>query len=176
VVFSPAFGDLAATTCSAFLTDQKYHTQKEDIMGLFSKLFGSAEKEYPALDPASAGAQCIDNFRPQIETLVKKINDRYEAVPAKNAVFIFLGNPPGMFGIAWFLEGDTTEHNLKTLMSKKGLSQRKIDNLMQKLRGAYSERENEVRYSFAIGDKKLVVTPSESFGEALYSILHVMDE
>ncbi len=53
-------------------------------MGLLSKLFGGKEAEYPALDSASAGAQRIEKFRLQLESLVKKINDKYEAVPADN--------------------------------------------------------------------------------------------
>ena len=145
-------------------------------MGLFGKLFGGGEKEYPALDPASAGAQALEKFRPQLETLVKKINDRYEAVPAQNALYVFLGSPPGMFGIAWFLEGDAEEHNLKKLMQKKALSQKKIDGLMQKLRTAYSDRESEPRYSAEVGGKKVIVTPSDGFATSLYNILHFMDE
>ena len=92
-------------------------------MGIFGKLFGGS-KEYQAIDPASTGAQMIEKFRAQFESLVKKVHDKYEAVPSQNALYIFLGNPPGMFGIVWFMEGDAEEHNLKTLMSKKGLSQK----------------------------------------------------
>jgi hypothetical protein len=146
-------------------------------MGLFGKLFGGGEKkEYPPLDAASAAAQCLDKFRPQLEGLVKKVDDRYEAVPVQNAVYVFLGNPPGMFGIAWFIEGDAEEHNFKKLIQKKGLSQKKTDALMQKLRTAYTEKENEPRYAAQVAGKKVIVTPSESFGASLHSILHFMDE
>jgi inhibitor of KinA sporulation pathway (predicted exonuclease) len=145
-------------------------------MGLFGKLFGGGEKEYPALDPASTEARCIEKFRPQLEALVKKVNDRYEAVPGVNAVYVFLGSPPGMFGVAWFLDGDAEEHNLKKLIQKRALSPKKSDALMQKLRAAYSERENEPRYSIQVAGKKMVVAASESFAGALHSILHFMDE
>lgn len=145
-------------------------------MGLLSKVFRGKEAEYPALDSASAGAQRIEKFRPQLESLVKKINDKYEAVPADNALYVFLGNPPGMFGIVWFLEGNTEEHNLKKLMSKKGLSQKKVDAIMQKLRTAYTEAESEARCSTQIAGKKVIVVPSDSFAGRLYTILHVMDE
>ncbi len=145
-------------------------------MGLFSKLFGGKEVVYPALDPASAGAQRIEKFRLQLESLIKKVNDRYEAVPAQNALYVFLGSPPGMFGIVWFLEGDAEEHNLKKLMSKKGLSQKKVEVIMQKLRTAYTEVENEVRYSTLAAGKQVIVVPSDSFADKLYAILHVMDE
>lgn len=145
-------------------------------MGLLSKLFGSKEPEYPALDPASPAAACIEKFRGQIEALTAKIKDRYEAVPASDALYIFLGQPPGMFGITWFLEGDDEEHNLKKLMAKKGLSQRKMDLLVDKLRAAYVERQSDPRYATSIDGRTVVVTPSDAFAARLYSILHVMDE
>jgi len=145
-------------------------------MGLFSKLFGGKEAAYPALDPASAGAQRIENFRLQLESLIKKVNDRYEAVPAQNALYVFLGSPPDMFGIVWFLEGDAEEHNLKKLMAKKGLSMKKGEGIMQKLRTAYTEVENEARYSTLAAGKQVIIVPSDSFADKLYTILHVMDE
>lgn len=144
-------------------------------MGIFGKLFGGG-KEYPEIDPASNGAQMIEKFRPQFESLVMKINDKYEAVPSQNALYVFLGNPPGMFGIVWFMEGDAEEHNLKKLMSKKGLSQKMINLITERLREAYKENENKPRFSAAIGGKQVIVTPSDSFADRLYTILHVMDE
>lgn len=144
-------------------------------MGIFGKLFGGG-KEYPAIDPASAGAQIIEKFRPQFESLVKKINDKYEAVPSQNALYVFLGNPPGMFGIVWFMEGDAEEHNLKKLMSRKGLTQKRIDAIVQKLGEAYRATENEPRLATTISGKQVIVTPSDSFADRLYTILHVMDE
>jgi hypothetical protein len=146
-------------------------------MGLFGKLFGGGEKkEYPPLDPASAAAQCINKFRPQLEALVKKVDDRYEAVPTQDAIYVFLGSPPGMFGIAWFIEGDAEEHNFKKLIQKKGLSQKKIDVMMNKLRAAYTERQSEPRNAAEVAGKKMIVVPSEAFGSSLHTILHFMDE
>jgi len=150
--------------------------KKEELMGFLGKLFGGGEKEYMALDPSSAGAQYLEKFRPQLEALVKKIDDRYEAVPSQNAVFVFLGKPPGMFGVAWFLEGDAEEHNLKKLIAKKGLSQRKTDMLLNKLRAIYAGKENEPRFSSEVAGKKVIVIPSDSFADGLYNVLHVMDE
>lgn len=145
-------------------------------MGLLGRLFGGKEEELPALDASSSAARRIEKFRPQIESLVKKVNDKYEAVPADNALYVFLGKPPGMFGIVWFLEGDAEEHNLKKLIAKKGLSQKKTDALMQKLRDAYVEAESEARYSATADGKKVVVLPSESLASKLHSILHAIDE
>ena len=113
-------------------------------MGFLGKLFGGEKIEYPALDPSSSAAQTIGKFSSQFEALAKKINDRFEAVPHQNALFVFLGKPPGMFGIAWFLGSDAEEHNLKKLMSKKGFSQRKIDSILNKLRSAYTDSEKEL--------------------------------
>lgn len=145
-------------------------------MGFFGKLFGAKEEILPALDPASAAAQNIKKFHSQFEALASKVDDRYEVVPSPNILYVFLGKPPGMFGIAWFVEGDATEHNLKTLMAKKGLSVRKIDNVMGKLRTAYTEAEGEPRFSVEIAGKKVVVAPSDALAAKLYTILHMLDE
>ncbi len=147
-------------------------------MGFFSKLFGGKEEAaaLPALDPASAGAQRITKFSAQFTALAQKIDDRFELVPSEKVLYVFLGKPPGMFGIAWFAEGDSTEHNLKTLMSKKGLSQRKIDNIMSKLRAAYTDMDKEPRYGFEIAGKKTIVVTNDAFAQTLYNILHIMDE
>ncbi|GAB4482435.1 MAG: hypothetical protein OHK006_00830 [Thermodesulfovibrionales bacterium] len=145
-------------------------------MGIFSKLFGGSEPELPMLDAGSDAAKQFEKFKPQVQALVQKINDRYEAVPSDKAVYVFLGNPPGMFGIVWFLAGESEEHNLKKLMAKKGLSQRKIDNLMQKVKEAYSAEAGTSRYMTEVGGKKVIVIPSFGFADRLYSILHMMDE
>ncbi|MBF0329321.1 MAG: hypothetical protein HQL10_09185 [Nitrospirae bacterium] len=146
-------------------------------MGFFSKLFGGgAEKEYPALDAASSAGQSLEKFRPQLETLIKKIDDKYEVVPSAKALYTFLGNPPGMFGMVWFLENDPAEHNMKSLMAKKGFGQKKIDTIMIKLREAYTEAEAEARFSAEAAGKKIIVIPSEVLAEKLYKILHTMDE
>ncbi|MBA4372157.1 MAG: hypothetical protein C0402_04785 [Thermodesulfovibrio sp.] len=145
-------------------------------MGFFGKLFGAKEEILPALDPVSPAAQNIKKFHSQFEALANKVDDRYEVVPSSNILYVFLGKPPGMFGIAWFVEGDATEHNLKTLMAKKGLSVRKIDNVMGKLRTAYTESAGEARFSVEIAGKKAVVAPSDAFAAKLYTILHMLDE
>ena len=145
-------------------------------MGFLGKLFGAKEEKLPALDPASPAAQNINKFHAQFEALAKKVDDRYEVVPSPNILYVFLGKPPGMFGIAWFIEGDATEHNLKTLMAKKGLSVRKIDNVMGKLRTAYTESAAEARFSVDIAGKNAFVVPSDAFAAKLYNILHMLDE
>jgi hypothetical protein len=145
-------------------------------MGFLGKLFGAKEEKLPALDPASPAVQNINKFRAQFEALAKKVDDRYEVVPSPNILYVFLGKPPGMFGIAWFVEGDATEHNLKTLMAKKGLSARKVDNIMGKLRTAYTETAAEARFSVDMAGKNVVVVPSDAFADKLYNILHMLDE
>lgn len=145
-------------------------------MGFFGKLFGGGEPELPALDPGSAGAQQLEKFKAQITELVGKIDDRFEVVPSDKAAYVFLGKPPGMFGLAWFLDGDKEEHNFKKLMAKRGLPQRKMDTMLNKVRAAYSEAEAVPRVSTQIGGKKVIVLASDSVAEKLYTILHTLDE
>jgi hypothetical protein len=92
-------------------------------------------------------------------------------VPAEDALYIFIGNPPGMFGIAWFVVGEGTEHNFKTLMKDKGLSQRKMQTLSDNLREAYTKSESSERFSVTIAGKKIKVTPSEVLAEEVHQII-----
>ena len=139
-------------------------------MGFFSNLFGG-EKEYPVLEPSSAAAQRLSRFNSEIETFVNKVSDKFELVPAEDTLYIFIGNPPGMFGMAWFIVGEVKEHNFKTLMKDKGLSQRKMQTLSDDLREAYTRSESSERFSVTIGGKKIKVTPSEVLAEEVHQII-----
>ena len=90
-------------------------------MGFFGKLFGK-EQELPALDAASPASMRIEKFKSELEAFVSKMNDRLEFVPAADAIYVFIGKPPGMFGMAWFHDGK--EHNFKTIAKDKGISQK----------------------------------------------------
>jgi len=90
-------------------------------MGILGKLFGGGEPELPALDPASAAAAQLHKFVSQVEVLVGKVDDRFEVVPSEKAAYVFLGKPPGMFGLAWFLEGDKEERRNALLDAAEAL-------------------------------------------------------
>lgn len=141
-------------------------------MGLLGKLFGK-EQELPPLDPASPAAQRIAKHKTELEAFVTKMHDRLEFVPADDAVYVFIGKPPGMFGMAWFHEGK--EHNFKTLMKDKGLSQKKVQKMSAGLGEAYEKCMEEPKFSASVAGKKVIVHPSEPLLRDVVKIIHELE-
>ncbi len=141
-------------------------------MGFFGKLFGK-EPELPALDPSSPSAVRIEKFKSELETFVGKMHDRLELVPADEAVYVYIGKPPGMFGMAWFHDGK--EHNFKTLAKDKGLSQKKVQNMALDLGEAYEKCMEEPKFSAEIAGKKVIVHPSDTLLKDVVRIIHVLE-
>jgi ABC-type Fe3+-hydroxamate transport system substrate-binding protein len=141
-------------------------------MGLLGKLFGK-EQELPQLDPASVAAKRLEKAKAELEAFVSKMHDRLEMVPADNAVYVFIGKPPGMFGMAWFHDGK--EHNFKTLAKDKGLSQKKVQNMAASLGEAYEKSMEEPKFSATIAGKKVIVHPSEALLMDVVKIIHELE-
>jgi len=141
-------------------------------MGFFGKLFGK-EQELPALDAASPASMRIEKFKSELEAFVSKMNDRLEFVPAADAIYVFIGKPPGMFGMAWFHDGK--EHNFKTIAKDKGISQKKLQNMSLQLGEAYAKCMEEPMFSATIAGKKIIVHPSENLLKDVVRIIHVLE-
>lgn len=137
-------------------------------MGIFGKLFGKKE-EYPALDSSTLASTRLQHFKEQLEPFVQKIHDNIELVPAKNTIYVYIGKPPGMFGMAWFEDGK--EVNFKTLMKNKGLSQRKVQHISMKLGEAYENSKETSRFSVDIAGKTVTVTPSDALAAEIQRII-----
>lgn len=138
-------------------------------MGLLGKLFGG-EKDRPPLDPASPAGARLERHRAIVEAFAAKLHDKLEVVPGETTLYAFIGNPPDAFGIAWFTGGE--EHNLKTLMKARGLSQAQVQHISEELRHAYVRSADEPRFVFAAGKKKVVVTSSPLLEQELQKIIH----
>lgn len=138
-------------------------------MGFLGKLFGG-EKEHPPLDPQSPAGARLERDRDLVTAFAGKLHDRLELVPGEKFLYAFIGNPPEAFGIAWF-EGKE-EHNLKTLMKSRALTQVQLGHISNELRGAYIRSQNQPRFIFQAGKKKVVVTPSASLEKELLEIIH----
>jgi hypothetical protein len=141
-------------------------------MGLFGKLFGK-EQELPALDPAGPASVRLGKFKSELEAFVAKMNDRLEFVPADNAIYVFIGKPPGMFGMAWFHDGK--EHNFKTMAKDKGVSQKKLQNMSLQLGEVYAKYMEEPKFSATIAGKSVIVHPSEGLLKDVVQIIHVLE-
>ena len=133
---------------------------KEEVMGFMDKLFGSS-KEYPPLNMEDPAAQKIDALRQPVENFVSEIGDQLEVVPDDETAFFFIGKPPKKFGVAWVEKGGKVV-NFRSLVEEKGLSPISLEHLSDRLKEIYIKHQEEPRYSLAINDRKIVVTPSET--------------
>jgi len=138
-------------------------------MGFLGKLFGG-EKEYPPLDPQSPEGKRFERHRDVAIAFAGRLHDRLEVIPGEKFLYCFIGNPPEAFGVAWFEGGD--EHNLKTLMKSRGLTQVQLGHISTELRDAYRRSVSEPRFSVPAGKKKVIVTPSASLEKELLKIIH----
>jgi hypothetical protein len=138
-------------------------------MGLLGKLFGT-ERDHPPLDPSTDDGRRFERYRDVASEFAARIHDKLEVVPGERALYAFIGNPPDAFGIAWFEGGE--EHNLKTLMKAKGLSQARVQRISDELREAYARWSGEPRYAVQAGKKRIVVTPSAALERELLTIIH----
>ncbi len=137
-------------------------------MGFLDKLFGGGKK-YPALAADTTAAKKLDTMKGPLEELSKKVNDPIEVVPADDSAFIFIGNPPKNFGMAWVEKGKI--YNFKTLSEEKGLPQKKLVKLVDDLADAYQRNDSVNRYSATIGEKVVTVTPSRGLAEEVKNII-----
>lgn len=137
-------------------------------MGLFDGLFGKRQ-ELPPLDPSSVAAQRLDQRREEVESFVESVKDKLEIIPSDDAVYVFIGKPPGSFGVAWLQDGKL--HNLKTLMQEKGLSPQGAQALSDRLRRTYEQHGGEERFSANVAGKTVTVTPSESFARDVVDVI-----
>ena len=138
-------------------------------MGLLGKLFGS-EKEYQPLDPASPASATLGRGKQALEAFASKVQDKLEVVPGERALYVFVGKPPGAFGIAWLQDGE--EHNFKKLMKDKGLSAARVQTLSDKLRDAYVRAKDEERFSYQVAGRTVLVHPSATLEREVASIIH----
>ena len=139
-------------------------------MGFLSGILGHKEEQLPPLDPQSTSARRLEQNRALAEGFAAKVKDRLEFVPSADAIYVFIGKPPGTFGIAWLQGGE--EHNLKTMMQKQGLPQESAVSISEALRAAYEAHQAEPRYQTTLAGKAVTVTPSEGLAADVARIIH----
>lgn len=137
-------------------------------MGLLDKLFGG-KVDYPPLPASDAAMAQLDDLKTPLEELAHKISDHLEVVPAEHEAFVFLGNPPKSFGIAWIRDGKVT--GLKELAEEHQLSQIEVGKLIVRLGEAYQHASEAPRYSAEIGGKQMVVIPSKDLEQEVHQIM-----
>ena len=138
-------------------------------MGFLDKMFGSS-KEYPPLNMDDPAMQKIDAMRQPIEDLASEIKDQIEVIPGNETAFFFIGKPPKKFGVAW-VGKDGKVVNFRSLVEEKGLSVVLLEQLSNRLKEVYTKHQEAPRYSMTIGDKQIVVTPSESLKSDIRKVI-----
>ncbi|MBU2600909.1 MAG: hypothetical protein KKA32_01895 [Actinobacteria bacterium] len=138
-------------------------------MGLLSGILGKKQEEHPPLDPASAAATRLSSQTDTLADLLKRANDRLEAIPTDHGLYVYVGKPPKEFGVVWYKDGE--EHSFMSVMKEKGLSGDQVQDLSDALRDVYTAHIDEPRYSYPVGDKKVVVTPSEALAVDLEGVI-----
>jgi len=127
-------------------------------MGLLDKLFGGGH-DYPPLPENGLAMSRIDEIHNELETLTHKVRDPLEIVPAEHAAYVF----------AWIHDGKVT--SLKEMIDENHLSPGMVEQLIEELREAYTHAQDAPRYSAHIGDKEVVVIPSEGLESEVHEIL-----
>lgn len=138
-------------------------------MGFLDSIFGK-KQDYPPLDESNPAASRIGQMKEPLEKLTSEFSDPIEIVPTDEVAYAFIGKPPKKFGVAW-VEASGKINNFKTLVDEKGLSVVSLENLSSKLKDAYIRSESESRYAASIGDRKVVVTPSETMASDIKKII-----
>lgn len=137
-------------------------------MGFLNKLFGGGP-QYPELDQASSTAKKLDGVRGSLEELTEKVKDPMEIVPTENSAYVFIGNPPKNFGMAWIENGQVK--NFKTLSEEKGVEQKQLVNIVDALAEVYKQSEGADRFSTTIGGRSITVTPSQDLASEVQQII-----
>jgi hypothetical protein len=137
-------------------------------MGLLGKLFGG-EPDRPPLDPTSPVASRLEKSKADLEELARKTQDKLEVVPGEKGLWVFVGKPPGAFGLVWFQDGK--EGNLKLMMKEKGLTAAKVQTLSDHLRDAYVRHKDEPRFGWSLGGRQVIVTPSPRLEQEVVGII-----
>lgn len=137
-------------------------------MGLFDGLRGKKD-DYPALDPNSEAAVQLAKHSQHIGDLAKRANDRLEAVPASEGLYVYVGKPPKQFGVVWYENGE--EHSFMSVMKDRGLSKEQVQDLSDELRDVYTTHQHEPRYTHDLAGQKLVVTPAPTLADDLRRVI-----
>jgi len=126
-------------------------------MGMLSKLFGGSP-EYPPLPADSPLNARIHALNDHLSSLADKVKQPLEVLPLSNAAYVFIGKPPKKFGMAWVHDGEVS--GFQAMAREKGVSLAAVENLVEKLRHAYSAADDAQRYSVDLGSATVVVTDS----------------
>ena len=138
-------------------------------MGLFDKIFGGKQEEYPLLDPASPLNEHLGTVKSPLETLARQVSDRIEIVPCRDKAYVFVGKPPKDFGVAWIENGKV--NNFRKLVEDRKIPMPRYQLLSDRLREAYEKSSGASRFVTSLGNRKVFVTESETLGKEVQEVI-----
>jgi hypothetical protein len=127
-------------------------------MGLFDGMFG---QKHADLDPSGTAAGKIAEHGDAFESFATSANDRIEVVVGDGSLYAFIGKPPKAFGLLWF-DGDG-RHDVRSMMESKAMTREAASQLVGELPAIYSRHGADERFSYKVGSKGIIVTPSAAF-------------
>jgi len=134
-------------------------------MGFLDRIFGGGQPQFPALEPSSDAAARLAPFAGQLAALAGQVRDHVEAVPERDALYVFVGRPPKEFGVVRYRADG--EENLIQLMRERKLPQSRIQEISDQARAAYVAEEQAPRFTHQAGKRALPVIDSETLGRKL---------
>lgn len=138
-------------------------------MGLLGKLFGK-ETAYPELDSSVPEYGTVQSYKKHLEKFAENISSDMEVLPFENRLFIFIGNPPRNFGLAWI--EDTYMYNLKGVVKEKGISPSEFQKISEELRAAYERHKDSInKYTLQLPNTLAVINSSRALGEEVSAII-----
>lgn len=127
-------------------------------MGLMAKLFGQTEPNHPELDAGSDAARRLKEHLEPLNRLADEFKgERMELVPSEQGGYVFVGNPPKQFALAWIEDGAV--RHFKALVDEGNISPMLLEKLVEKLTEAYDVSKEAPRFKASIGEHTVVVVP-----------------
>ncbi|MCB1008595.1 MAG: hypothetical protein KDB94_06850 [Acidobacteria bacterium] len=137
-------------------------------MGLLDRLFGGSEPQHPPLEAGTPLAARLDTFSGELEQLAGSVRDTLEAVPEREALFVFVGHPPKGFGVVRY--GPEGESNLIQVMREAKLPPTRVQEVSDQARQAYVAHQEAPRFALQVGKRAVTVIDSEPLGEKLDAV------
>jgi len=134
-------------------------------MGFLDRLFGGSAPQHPPVEPGTPLAARLDTFSGELEQLVGNVRDAIEAVPERDALFVFVGHPPKGFGVVRY--GADGEANLIQVMREAKLPPMRVQEVSDQARRAYVAHQEAPRFALQVGKRAITVIDSEPLGAKL---------
>lgn len=125
---------------------------------------------YPEIDNSVPEYNTVQSYKKHLKKFVETVTSDMEVLPFDDKLFVFIGNPPRNFGLAWIK--NTYVYNLKGVVKEKGLSPSKFQKISDDLRDAYERHMGSLnKYSLPLPNTQVVISSSRALGEEISPIV-----